>query len=211
MGRLKSFHEHLRNSESQARQLTEAGPALNALFATEGTRLEREDEASRLRAIYDAIAEQLQRLRRIELSASSGHSQANLILSVVEATVTAIVSKRRRLSAVSDCLLRGSTDRRQPFGLVMVCIGPNGLPDDAKAISISQLARDSNRLEPEIVNRLQENGYLLFSEEVFSSLIDKLVADVRRGKLSLPVSREKLVEISGLNKPKSRIKIVPIE
>jgi hypothetical protein len=61
------------------------------------------------------------------------------------------------------------------------------------------------------VNRLQENGYLLFSEEVFSSLIDKLVADVRQGKLRLPVSREKLAEIAGLNKPKSRIKIVPIE
>ena len=93
----------------------------------------------------------------------------------------------------------------------MVCIGPRGLPDDAKAISISQSARDSNRLEPEIVNDLRENGYLVFSEETFSSLIDKLVADVRQGKLRLPVSREKLSHIAGLNKPKSRIKIVPVE
>jgi hypothetical protein len=90
----------------------------------------------------------------------------------------------------------------------MVCVGPEGLPDDAKAVSISQSARDSNRLEPEIVNRLQEDGYLFFSEGVFSSLIDKLVADVRQGKLSLPVSREKLAEIIGLGKPKHSIKLI---
>jgi hypothetical protein len=93
----------------------------------------------------------------------------------------------------------------------MICIGPKGLPDDVRAVSISQSARDSNRLEPEIVNRLQENGNLLFSEQVFSSLIDRLIAYIRQGKLCLPVSREKLAEIAGLNKPKSRIKIVPIE
>jgi hypothetical protein len=61
------------------------------------------------------------------------------------------------------------------------------------------------------VNRLQENGYLVFSEQVFSSLIDTLIVDVRKGRLHLPVSREKLSQIAGLNKPKSRIKIVPIE
>ena len=93
----------------------------------------------------------------------------------------------------------------------MVCIGPKGLPDDAKAVSVSQLARDSNRTEPEIVKGLRENGYLVFTEETFSYLIDRLVADVREGKLCLPISREKLADISGLNKPKSTIKIVPIE
>lgn len=93
----------------------------------------------------------------------------------------------------------------------MVRVGPKGLPDDVKAVSISQLARDSNRPEPEIVNRLQEEGYLLFSEEVFSSLIDRLITYVRQGKLCLPASRETLVEIAELNRPKSRIKIVPME
>ena len=114
-------------------------------------------------------------------------------------------------SAITDYLRHGPEDRHRPFGKVMVRVGPKGLPDDAKAISISHLARDSNRLEPEVVNGLQGNGYLLFSEEVFSSLIDKLVADVRQGKLRLPVPREKLADIAGFNKPKSGIKIVQIE
>ena len=61
------------------------------------------------------------------------------------------------------------------------------------------------------MSKLQDDGYLLFSEDPFSLLIDKLVADVRQGKVCLPVSRERLGEIAGSNKPRSRIKIVPIE
>jgi len=61
------------------------------------------------------------------------------------------------------------------------------------------------------MNKLQADGHFLFSEEAFTLLIDRLIGDVREGKLRLPVSREKLSEIAGLNKPKSRIKIVPVE
>jgi len=208
---LRSFHDRLKILQSQAKKLIDAGLALNARFAEEEIRQKREDEVSILMMLRCAIVEQLQELKRIETSASLGHSQGNLALFPVGLIVTAMISKGNWPSAITDYLLHGPGDRYRPFGTVMVCVGPKGLPGDAKAISISQSARDSNRLEPEIVNSLRENGYLLFSEEVFSSLIDKLVADVRRGKLSLPVSREKLVEISGLNKPKSRIKIVPIE
>ena len=211
MESVKSFHGHLEHLQSRAKKLTETELALNALFAGEETRLKWEDEASILMMVRCAIVEQLQRLKHIETSASYGHSQGNLALFPIGLALTAMFSKSNRPSAIMDYLLRGSGDRHRPFGTVMVCVGPKGLPDDAKTVSISQSARDSNRLEPQIVNRLQEDGYLLFSEEVFSSLIDKLVADVRQGKLRLPVSREKLAEIAGLNKPKSRIKIVPVE
>jgi hypothetical protein len=208
---LKSFHDRLKNLQPQGKKLIETMVALNARFVEEEIRQKREDEVSTLMMVRCAVVEQLQELKRIETSASLGHSQANLALFPARLALTAMFSKNDLPSAITDYLLHGPGDRHRPFGTVMVRVGPKGLPDDAKAVSISQSARDSNRLEPEIVNRLQENGYLLFSEEVFSSLIDKLVADIRQGKLSLPVSREKLAEIAGLNKPKSRIKIVPIE
>jgi hypothetical protein len=211
MESLKSFHDRIRNVQSQGKKIIEARVALNARLTQEETRLKREDEVSTLIAVRCAIVEQLQWLKHAEASASCAHSQANLVLFPVGLFVTAMVSKRNRMSALTDYLLHGSADRQQPFGLVMVCIGLKGVPDDARAVSISQLARDSHRPETEIMNKLQEDGYLLFAEEVFSSLIDKLVADVRQGKLRLPISREKLVEIVRLSKPKSRIKIVPIE
>ena len=208
---LKSFHEHLRNLRCQAEKLIDAGPALNALFAEEEIWLKQEDEASKLTAAHGTIVEKLKELRGIEASASLAHSEANAALFPVGLALTALFSRNDTRSAIMDYLRRPSGDRQRPFGRVMVCVGPKGLPDDAKAISISQLARDSNRLEPEIVNGLQGNGYLLFSEDLFSSLIEKLVADVRRGKLCLPLSRERLAEIAGSNKPKSSIKIVRIE
>lgn len=208
---LKSFYEHLRNLRSQAEKLIDAGFGLNALFAEEETRLQREDEASSLRVAYGTIAEKLKELRGIEVSASYEDSWANAILFVTGMAREAIVSKDNRALAMKDYLVRKRTERKQPFGLVMVCIGPRGLPDDAKAVSISQLARNSNRPEPEIVKGLRENGYLVFTEETFSYLIDRLVADVREGKLCLPISREKLADTTGLNRPKSSIKIVPIE
>ena len=211
MATLKISQSYLENLRSEGTARIESASGLNRLFQKEAASLKREDGASTLRAACRAIVEQLQALKRIEISASLGHSHANLVLFPVGLALTAIFSKNNRQSAVMDYLRRGPEDRYRPFGTVMVRVGSEGLPQDAKAVSISQLARDSNRPEPEIVNRLQEDGYLIFSEEAFSSLIDQLVADVRQGKLCLPISKEKLADIVGLNRPKSRIKIVPIE
>ena len=107
-----------------------------------------------------------------------------------------MVSRNEQLSALADYLLKSPTDKERPFGLVLICIGPRGLPGDAGVVSISQLARESNRPEPGIINKLQEGGYLLFNEKTFSLLIDRLVDDVREGRLRLPISREKLAEIT---------------
>ncbi len=210
MGDLKVFRNHLEDLQSKAKHLTETGLALNALFAREEARLNREDEASGLKAVYRAIVEQLQRSRETETTASRGHSQTKLMLSLGELAVTAIVSKGKRLSAITDYLLQMPLDK-EPFGLVMVCIGPRGLPDDVGVISVSQLARESNRSEPEIMSKLRDDGYLLFTEEAFSLLIDRLVVDVREGNLPFPVSRDKLVEITGLNKQKLSPKITRVE
>ena len=210
MGSLKPFHDHLQSLQSKAKNLNEAGPALDALFTKEGTRLRREDEVSRLKYLCRTVAAQLESVERSELSAKHGHSQANLILSLGELVLTAIISKGRRMSAIADYRRQSPTDK-QPFGLVMICIGPRGLPDDAQVVAISQLARESNRTEPEIINRLQEDSYLLFNEETFSVLISKLVTDIRDGRLCLPISSEKLSEITALNKPKLRARIIEVE
>jgi hypothetical protein len=211
MGSLKSFHDRLKNLHSESKKLIEARIALNTLFAEEETRLEREDEVLILQGVRRSIAEQLQRLKHGEASGSCGHSQASAVLFMAELAATAIVSQGNRASAIKDYLLRKANDKKEPFGLVMVCIGPKGLPDDARVVSMSELARKSHRPEPEIINKLQYDGYLLFNEEAFSILVDRLIVGVREGKLHLPVPREKLAEIVGLNKPKSIIKIVTIE
>jgi hypothetical protein len=212
MESMKSFHDHLENSQSQAKKLTETELALNALFAGEEARLEWEDEASSLKALCRTIVEQLDRMKYSESSACNGDTKANLAFSVtgLAAKIIVATTKNQRAWNVVNNIF-DTEGHKKPFGTVMVCIGPKGLPDDARAISISQLARESHRPEREVVNKLQDDGYLLFSEEVFSLLIDRLIGDVREGKLRLPVSRDKLAEITGLNKPKPRIKVIKAE
>jgi hypothetical protein len=209
MGSLKSFHGHLESLQARAKSLTVTGLALTNLFTEEASRLKRWDEASRLKALYRAVVAELDRVKQSELSASHGHSQANLMVSLGTLAVGGIikmVSKNEQLSAFADYLLKSPTDKERPFGQVLICIGPKGLPDDAGVVSISRLARESNRPESGIINKLQENGYLLFSEKTFSLLLDRLVADVREGRLHLSVSRDKLSEItaSGELKPEAK-------
>ena len=110
----------------------------------------------------------------------------------------AIMSKKNRLANASNFLQSVSTEKL-PFGNVLVGIGPKGLPEGVEVISISQLARESKRTESEVISQLRENGYLLLSEEAFSRLIDRLIIDVKEGRLLLPISREKLSETRTLN------------
>ncbi len=200
---------YLENLKHQATTLSSTGLSLITLLAQEANRLNREDETSRLKTLYSSIEQQLDQAEQSEDSASYGHTQANLILSLGGLAVSSIIkktSKNKKLTTISDNLLIGLGDKQPPFGRVLVCIGPNGLPDDAGVVSISQLARKSNRPESEVINELQEGGCLLFSEKAFSLLIDRLIDDIRDGRLCLPISREKLSEITLESKPGLRAK-----
>jgi hypothetical protein len=106
-----------------------------------------------------------------------------------------MVSKNKQLRTISGHLLKNLGNKKSPFGTVLVCIGPGGLPDDARVVSVSQLARELNRQESEVINALQERGYLLFDEREFSLLIDRLMAEALEGRLHMPVPKEKLTEV----------------
>jgi len=196
---------------SRAKRLNSSAFSLSAMFAEEANRLSRWDEASRLRASYSFIRQQLDWAKRSEDAASYGHSQGNLIVSLAGLAVGGLIkiaSRNKRILASADYLLEGLGNKERPFGLVLISIGPKGLPDDVEVASISRLARESNREESEVINKLQEDGYLLLSEKAFSLLVDRLINDVWEGRLRLPISREKLAEITASNKLKLRAKKV---
>jgi hypothetical protein len=198
METLKSFHERLENLQCQAKILTSAALSLITLFAKEANRLSREDETSRLIAFYSSIRQRLERVKRSEDSASHGHSQANLMLSLgglAASGIIEMVSENKQLSTMTGHLLQGLGNKQRPFGTVLVCIGPKGLPDDLRVVSISGLARESNWEEPKVINELQERGYLLFNEKEFSLLIEKLIDNILKGRLRLPIPKEKLAEV----------------
>jgi len=63
---LTPHNTYLKNLKHQARRLTSAGLSLITLFAEEANRLNRKDEASRLKALYFSISPQLDRVKSSE-------------------------------------------------------------------------------------------------------------------------------------------------
>ena len=199
MENLRSYHVHLENLQHQMRRLTATGVSLITLLTEEANRLSREDEVSRLKALYRVVVNQSQQVESSENSARDRHIGAGLAFSVAGlfANIAAPkISKSKPVSLVLRHLFDSPGDEQRPFGRVLVCVGPHGLPDDVEVISISRLARESNLQEREVINELKGCGCLLLSKDEFSLLIDKLATDVREGRLRLPVSMEELSRIT---------------
>ena len=195
---LDSFHACLKNLHHQAGVLAGAAVSLGESFEVEAERLRREDTAQRLKAIYVAIAQALQWSRFAEDAARYEYTNQNLargVIGLTAAVIMALTTKNQPASNLVGHAFDTDTHEKCPFGTVMVWVGTKGVPDDVGIVSISELARKSNRPECEIIQKLREGGYLLFTQEAFSSLINKLVMDVREGRLELPVSSDKLSEL----------------
>lgn len=198
MENLTSHSACLRSLQRQVRKLVADGLSLADVLTQEASRLNRQDEASRLKVLHSSIRQQLEQAKSLEIAASSGHSKAKLVTSLAGLALgigIRMASENKRALAFSDHLLKNLGGNERPFGTVFVSIGPKGLPDDVQVVSVSELARESNREESELISKLQERCHLLLGEEAFSRLIDRLIADVQEGQRLLPVPAEKLVEI----------------
>ena len=102
--------------------------------------------------LYSSIRQQLEQAKSLEIAASSGHSKAKLVTSLAGLAVgigIRMASENKRALAFSDHLLKNLGGKERPFGTVFVSIGPKGLPDDVQVVSVSELARESNREESE--------------------------------------------------------------
>jgi hypothetical protein len=104
--------------------------------------------------------------------------------------------------------LTGRRARKQrTFGMIMVCIGKGGLPDDVHIVSVSEKARTQNRSESTIILEIQQSGALLFAPDKFMQLIEELVRDIRKGKSRLPILPEQLpVKLVPVKRPSLNIK-----
>lgn len=195
---IDTFQAYLKNLHRQTGILTEAAVSLSKSFEAEADRLTCEDEAQRLKAIHAAIMEELDKARRLEDASHNSSIKADLTLSLTglaARVVMAATTKNQPARNFVNQVFDADADKTRPYGTVIVCVGRRGLPEDVRVVSISKLARESNRSESETIQKLRKGGYLLYSQEMFSRLIEKLVIDVREGRLHLPVSSGKLSEI----------------
>lgn len=199
MGGLTLRGTNLDDLRNKVRALTSNAVSLANLFAEEADRLSRMHMESQLRTLRASIMQQLHMAKAAEDAARCSYIQTDTKISLDRLALGGIIKialqDSKLLSAFGDQLLRNPAGKQRPFGMVLVCIGPTGVPDGVQIVSVSQLARESKREEAAVTNELEERGHLLFSEREFSLLIDKLVEDIQEGRLLLPVSAEKLPQI----------------
>jgi hypothetical protein len=195
---LESFHAYLKNVQHQAGILAEAVVSLSQSLEGEAERLNREDEVQHLKIIHAAIVEKLALSRRMESAARYGHTKARVTWSLIGLAaklITRAITDNRQTQGFVNQVFDTSERNECPYGTVMVCVGPKGMPDDVQVVSISELARESNQPEFKIIQKLQKGGGLLLSQESFTRLIDRLITDIGEGRLHLPIIGNKLSEI----------------
>lgn len=196
---LTRFTTILKDLRRQVEEMTSAGLSLVKLLADEANLMNRKDDISRLEASRSTILEQLNQAKRSEDTAKSGYTKGRLVISLTGLAVGGIIrlaSRDERVRAFSGHILDNLGGEELPFGTVLICVGPRGLPDDMRVVCVSRLARESKRVESEVIDELKRRGHLLTNEYGLSPLIDRLINDVEEGRLLLPVSTEKLSKLT---------------
>jgi len=199
MGGLTLRGTNLNDLIGRTRALISDAAALSDLFAQEADVLNRKRMVSRLMELRSNVSRELQATKDLEDTARYNYNRADIEISATRLAIGAVIKlaspSSPTLSVAGDQLLKNPATSERPFGRVFICIDSRGVPDGVEVVSISRMARASNRDETAVVNELGAQGLLLFGENHFSVLLDKLIEDIKAGRLSLPVSSEELPQI----------------
>jgi len=196
---LDSVHANLKNIYEGAQTLAATAISLDEAFEAEATRLKRQEAVRRLKSLRTTILEDLKRTRDLESTARYAQTKADAVISLTSSAIklfTGALTDNPQTRNFVNGVFSANHHDKPIFGTVMVCVGAKGLPGDVRVISVSELARKSNRLESDVTIELREKGDLILSEEAFYSLMDKLTELVQEGCLVLPVSKEQVAELT---------------
>jgi uncharacterized coiled-coil protein SlyX len=185
------FSRRLKGLKCQLRRQTAVVEELGGVLDECAKNVLRRDQAVHLRALLTKVMREVDDAQMTEVVASNEFNTRKLRRGALSfaagALFAAIAGQRDPLSRGAN-LVQPVLDQKAPFGTVLVAVRKDGLPDDVKVVSLSRLARDSNRSESEITDILRERGYLLMAPKIFAALVDKLESRVLDGSVSLPVS-----------------------
>ena len=191
---MKNINVYLKTLRVRAWSLANAAESLPILLEQEASQLQRGDQVQQLYRLCRRIAGDLEIVRQEEDRARSGETFATSF-DYVTGLATSLIAKgldNNLLRVMSDHLIAAPTHPRLTYDNVFVAIGPKGLPDDVEVVSVSRLARESQRPESDVIKELRSAGNLLFTERLFTLLVDTLSSRILKGEISLPVPADRL-------------------
>jgi len=79
-----------------------------------------------------------------------------------------------------------------PFKTVAVAVGPKGIPEDMRVVSLSRAAREIGKPESEVRAALQGRGYRIMMPDEFLWSLGELKDKVLKGTATLPFVEARL-------------------
>ena len=163
--------------------------ALKEVLLLEAEHLCRHDQAAGLHDLGSRVMQEVERNQQSESDAASSFKERRLIGGLMQFTVGALraaVAGRPDPLSVGAQLAGTELEREQPYGVVLVAVGPKGVPDDVQVVAVSRLARESRRTEAEVEAAWKARGFLLVAPDSFFRDIEELENAAARGLLTLP-------------------------
>ena len=196
MATVRRCSEQLDAMHQRVAAQIEALEPLAEAFGQEAERMARHAQVLRLGRLREEIEREVASQVRSESAASIGFSQGKLLVGGISFGLGSLAAALR--GSQEHPLLAGARwaaetlEGKAPFGRVMVAIGSGGVPDGAKVVCISRLARESGKSEAQIESSLQREEYMLFLPEEFAAMMEELQRRVRDGAIALPVAANQL-------------------
>ena len=193
---MTACRHRLEELRCRARAQVNALGVLEKAFAQEAEHLCRHDQAQHLDDLGARVAQEVAGMQAMEAAASYSFTKETLISGLTKFAVGTLLAATRGTQehplSIGAKLAADDFARTEPFGTVLVALGPASAPDEVSVISLSRFARELGRSESEIRARIEGRGYRLMTPVSFFRALDRLKEHVLKG-VPLPVANDSLL------------------
>ena len=197
MESIADFEKWIGIMRSELEQQAIAVKRLAVAFNEGDLQLSRHDQAARLRLLLLRTTKEVEDIKQMESAAQYRANNRALLSAGAKFIFGGLFMAATRHQDAFKVGAGGAASvlsKEVPFGTVYIVIGKKGIPEDMKVISVSRLARESTKTEPEVEAIWKHDGYLLVTPERFIELLDKATQVVLDGSLCLPIAVDELIE-----------------
>jgi hypothetical protein len=191
MATLTDYDQELVEMARKAQVLVAAVNDLAHALDSEAVHLQRLDQAASLRSLRARVESEVAGLQHVETLQHVSSVKGKLVASGLSFALGGLAAALLRPEAnplpFAARLAGDALSDREPYGRVVVAIGPGGVPDDVRAVSVSGLARELGQPEAGVLAALSRAGYLVFNPQAFYGALQELEEKALRGSLTLPV------------------------
>ena len=161
------YARRLKELQNQLRRQKAAVEEIGLLLDRSTRRLFQRDQAAFLEEFKLEIMQDVEIFQSVESEAASEFNKRAIHGRIPSTMVDLynVFSGRRNSSEIGLTELLDEIYKKPPFHTVLIAIGPEGIPEDVKVMSISRNARNSHISEKSVQENLRSYGILLLKPE----------------------------------------------